>query len=87
MPATDDALQETAAIADHLPLEVAVELGRVQFAAAHVLGLGVGDVLTLDRPVGDVVDLRVGGHLLARGELVDVDGEAGVRLTEVFDGD
>ena len=79
-------LDEQATIAEHLPLEVAIEIGRVQLSGAEVMRLGRGDVLAIDRPIGSEVDLRVGGQLLARGELVDVDGETGVRLTEVLDG-
>ena len=77
------ALNEQATIAEHLPLEVVIEVGRVQISGAEVMRLEVGDVLTIERPVGSTVDLRVGGQVLARGELVDVDGETGVRLTEV----
>jgi type III secretion system YscQ/HrcQ family protein len=71
-------------LADDLPVEVVVEVGRLQLTGAQVLELGTGDVLTLDRALGPV-ELRVGDRLIARGELVDVEGEAGVRLSEVFD--
>ncbi|MCC6746296.1 MAG: type III secretion system cytoplasmic ring protein SctQ [Deltaproteobacteria bacterium] len=72
-------------LADRLPVQITVEVGRVQVMAAQVLDLGPGDVLTLERPVSAEVELRVGGRLVARGELVDVEGEAGVRLLEVYD--
>ena len=76
--------EQPSRLADDLPVEVVVEVGRLQVTGAQVLELGVGDVLTLDRPLGPV-ELRVGDRLIARGELVDVEGEAGVRLSEVFD--
>ena len=59
-------------LADDLPVEVVVEVGRLRLTGAQVLELGP-------------VELRVGDRLIARGELVDVEGEAGVRLSEVFD--
>ena len=47
--------------------------------------LGVGDVVTLRRGLTSPLDLRVGAKLIGRGELVDVEGEVGVRLLEVYD--
>ena len=76
-------IEEMAAV-EGLPVEITVELGRVRISAAELLELEVGDVLTLGRPTVSAVDLRVGDRLLARGELVDVEGEAGVRLIEVY---
>lgn len=72
-------------LVDALPLEVVVELGRLKLTGAQVLDLGPGDVLTLDRPVMAPLDLRVGDRLIAKGELVSVEGEAGIRLIEVYD--
>jgi type III secretion system YscQ/HrcQ family protein len=77
--------QESARVARQLPVELVIELGRVQLTAAQVMVIETGDVLTLARAVGTTVDLRVGERLLGRGELVDVEGEAGVRVVEVFD--
>jgi type III secretion system YscQ/HrcQ family protein len=73
------------AIAEQLELEVAVELGRVKISAAQLLELDPGDVLTLDRPLGAPLELRVADRLVARGELVEVEGETGVRLTQLYD--
>jgi type III secretion system YscQ/HrcQ family protein len=73
------------ALAEELVVDVVVEHGRLSLSAAQVLDLEPGDVLALARPLLAAVDLRVGDRLIARGELVDVEGEAGVRLTEVFD--
>jgi flagellar motor switch/type III secretory pathway protein FliN len=44
--------------------------------------LARGDVLALGRRIGEPVILRVGGVAVARGDLVDIDGEVGVRITE-----
>jgi len=72
-------------VAEGLPVELRVELGRLTLSAAELLELEPGDALALGRPVGGAVDLRVGDRLVARGELVEVEGEVGVRVLEVFD--
>jgi len=84
MSAAETEVVETT-LAEELPVELVVELGRLRLTGAQVLDLEVGDVLALERPLVGLVDLRVGGRLVARGELVNIDGEAGVRLAEVFD--
>jgi len=79
------ALEEGARLAEdlaELPLAVRVEIGNATLAAREWAALGPGDVLVLDRRVGDPVSLRIGGRVLARGELVEVDGAVGVRITE-----
>jgi type III secretion system YscQ/HrcQ family protein len=83
LPTTGE--RERGHLAGQLPVELVIELGRVRLSAAQVMTLGTGDVVTLERDVGAAVDLRVGDRLLGRGELVDVEGDAGVRVVEVFD--
>jgi flagellar motor switch protein FliN/FliY len=71
-------------------LQVAVELGRTRLTVKQVLDLQNGSVVELDRLAGDVVDIYINDHLLARGEVVVVDDKFGVRITELiapkFDG-
>jgi len=62
-------------------LPVIVEVGRTQTTVQDVLRLGIGSVVTLDRGVGDPVDLFVSDQLMARGEVVVVAGKLGVRVT------
>ncbi len=79
------ALEEGARLADdlaELPLTVRIELGTATLAAREWAAIGAGDVLVLDGRVGDPVSLRIAGKVLARGELVEVDGALGVRITE-----
>lgn len=71
-------------VIDELEVELVVELGRVELSLAELSRLGVGDVLALGQPLGGGVDVWAGGRRIGRGELVDVDGETGVRLTELF---
>ncbi len=59
---------------------VRVEVGSVEMSARAWSELGPGDVVTLGRRLGDAVVLRAGGVEVARGELVQVDGEVGVRI-------
>ena len=74
---------------DHIfkiPVTVDVVLGSATMSVAALMKLGKSAVVTLDRKVGDPVDLAVNGKLVARGEIVVLDGGAklGVSLTEVL---
>lgn len=67
-------------------LDVSVELGRSRLTLDAVMSLDIGSVVELNRTVGSPVDIRVNGTLLARGEVVVIDEEYAVRVTEVIDG-
>jgi type III secretion system YscQ/HrcQ family protein len=64
------------------PIEVIVELGRITLRGEELLGLAPGTVLSLGAQ-RQAVSLRVGGERWAEGEMVNVDGELGVRLTRL----
>ena len=68
-------------------LQVTVELGRTSMIVSDVLALEIGSVIELDRSAGAPIDVRVNGTLLARGEVVVVDDEYAIRLTEMIDPD
>lgn len=68
----------------HVPVRVQALLGRAQLTIDQLLELAVGSVVELDRRAGEPVDLLVNGRLIARGELVLVDGQLGVTLTELL---
>lgn len=68
------------------PIEVVAELGRVDLRADEVATLRAGAVLTLGPRPQDRIALRVGDRLWATGELVNVDGQLGVRLTALAPG-
>jgi flagellar motor switch/type III secretory pathway protein FliN len=70
----------TAALAA-APIEIIAEVGRVTLRGEEVVGLGPGAVIALGRAGAAPVVLRVGGDVWAEGELCDVDGELGVRVT------
>ena len=65
-------------------MNVTVELGRTELTVAEVLGLGPGSVVELDRLAGEPVDILVNDRLIARGEVVVVDENFGVRVVEVI---
>ena len=64
-------------------LQVRVELGSTEMTVEEVLGLTVGSVVELDRLAGEPVDIVVNNRLLARGEVVVVEENFGVRITEI----
>jgi flagellar motor switch protein FliN/FliY len=68
----------------HVPLQITAELGKCKMAVADVLKLGTGAIVELDRLAGGPVDLLVNNKLVARGEVVAVDENFGVRVTELI---
>jgi flagellar motor switch protein FliN/FliY len=66
-----------------VPVELAVEIGRTQMTIRETLALGPGSIVTLNRLAGEPVDLLVNGKPIARGEVVVIDEEFGLRITEV----
>ncbi len=65
----------------HMPLTV--ELGRTQMYIKEVLAIGEGSILELDKLAGEPVDLMVNGKLIAKGEVVVIDENFGVRVTDI----
>ncbi len=72
--------------AGELPVVVRVEIGSVELRAREWAALKSGDVVALGQRVGAPVSLRVGSAEVARGELVEIDGEVGVRIVARGDG-
>ena len=70
-----------------VPVELAVEIGRTHMTIRETLTLGPGSIVTLNRLAGEPVDLLVNGKPIARGEVVVLDEEFGLRVTEVLVGD
>ena len=65
-------------------MAVTVELGRTRMAVSELLALAPGAVVELDRVAGSPVDVLVNGKLLARGEVVVVDEDFGIRISEIL---
>lgn len=66
-----------------LELPVTVSFGRTQISLKDVLGLASGSIVDLNRAVMEPVDLRVNDSVIARGEVVVVEGNYGVRISEI----
>jgi len=69
-----------------LPVELVAEAGRMFLTVGQLHKLRVGHVLVLPADVLGPLELRAGGRLVARGELVEVEGQRGIRLTEMAAG-
>ena len=69
---------------EDVPVELAVEIGRTHMTIGETLGLGPGSIVSLNRLAGEPVDLLVNGKRIARGEVVVLDEEFGLRVTEVL---
>jgi flagellar motor switch protein FliN/FliY len=70
-----------------VPVELAVEIGRTFMTIRETLSLGPGSIVSLNRLAGEPVDLLVNGKPIARGEVVVIDEEFGLRVTEVVSND
>jgi flagellar motor switch protein FliN/FliY len=66
-----------------VPVKVQAVLGRSKMEIGELMRLRPGDVVELDRRVGEPVDLYVNNRLIARGEVVLIDNALGVTLTEI----
>ncbi len=69
-----------------IPMELSVEIGRTHMTVGETLDLRVGSVVTLERLAGETADLLVNGTSIARGEVVVIDEQYGLRITEILDG-
>ena len=67
-----------------IPLEISVELGRVKMVVRDVLDLGAGSIIEIDKAAGEPVDVLVNGRVVARGEVVVIEDNFGVRITEIL---
>ena len=66
-----------------VPVELAVEIGRTRMTLGQTLELRPGSVVSLNRLAGEPVDLLINGKPIARGEVVVIDEEFGLRVTDV----
>lgn len=66
-----------------VPLQVTVELGRARKVIKDILEMSAGSIIELDKLAGEPVDILVNGKLLAKGEVVVIDENFGVRITDI----
>ncbi|MGF1477397.1 MAG: flagellar motor switch protein FliN [Geminicoccaceae bacterium] len=84
-----DSEQESCPSADlsavyDIPVQLAAVLGKTSMPVSHLLRLGRGAVVELDRRVGEPIDIYVNNRLVARGEVMVVDDHLGVTMTEII---
>lgn len=78
-----DSLQGDLSILYDVPLVVEAEMGRSNKSVREVLKFGEGSVIDFDKEAGEHVDLKVNGHVIAKGEVVEIEGNYGVRITQL----
>ena len=67
-----------------VPLEITVEIGRAKRKVQDILSFAKGSLVVLDKLAGDQVDLFVNGKCIARGEVVVIDDNFGIRIGEIL---
>jgi flagellar motor switch protein FliN len=87
-PATEKAAADEASSPNlenimHIPLQVSVELGRINMPLHVVARLARGAVVDMQKEAGATVDICANGKVFAKGEVVSADGKLGVRILEV----
>jgi flagellar motor switch protein FliN/FliY len=70
-----------------IPVQVSAVLGKSTMKVSHLLKLGRGAVVELDRKVGEAIDIYVNNRLVARGEVVVVEDRLGITMTEIIKAD
>lgn len=69
---------------DNLTVDLTVELGRLTMRLGAIRNLQQGEVLSLDRPVGEPLDVRINGRTIAKGEVVATESRRyGIRITDI----
>ena len=68
----------------NIPLQVSVELGRAKKEISEILEFNLGTIIVLDKIAGDPVEIVVNGKMIARGEVVVIDDNYGVRITDII---
>ena len=67
-----------------IPVQVTAELGQTKMNLKEILDLAEGSIVELERLAGEPLDLKVGGQVVAQGEVVAIDDNYGLRITNIF---
>jgi len=81
--ALDEFPDALAGLAPDVPVSLVAVIGKTSTSVGDLLKLRQGHVVELGRPPGETVDVVANGRLIARGELVDIDGQLGVRILKM----
>lgn len=80
----DDEQEENMELIMGVPLDISVEIGRTQKRVKDILEFTKGSLIVLDKLAGEQVDLFVNGRCIARGDVVVVEDNFGIRITEIL---
>jgi flagellar motor switch protein FliN/FliY len=75
-------LEQVERLAD-VPLRIDVEIGRPRLKLGQLLELEEGSIVPLARSAGEDIDIRVGGEIVACGEIIVTENAVGVRITDL----
>lgn len=78
----DEMLRELAPVQD-IPLQIAIEVGRMRLRVRDLLKLSANSVIELKKPAGEPFDICINGMQVARGEVIVVEQSSGVRIIEI----
>jgi flagellar motor switch protein FliN/FliY len=78
----DTVLRELGPVHD-IPLQIAIEVGRMRLSVRDLMKLAAGTVIELKKPAGEPFDICINGMHVARGEVIVVEQSSGVRIIEV----
>ena len=67
-----------------VPLDLSVEIGRTRMQVKNILDLRQGSIVELDKQAGDPVDIFVNGRIIAKGDVVIINDNFGMRITEII---
>lgn len=81
--AADEFAESLLSLAPDVPVNLVAVIGKSSTTVAELMKVRVGQVVDLGRPPSETVDVVVNGRLIARGELVDMDGSLGVRILKM----
>ncbi len=76
----DQEIDQQEGMLDDIAIRVSVEIGERSMSVNQISHLRVGQTIELNRGPSELVHLRAGGDLIAQGELVNIEGELGVRI-------
>jgi len=68
-----------------VPLQLVAVMGKKTMTIKEILSLGKGQILELNRFPNEAIDLVANGKLMAKGELVEIDGKLGVKIIRIFE--
>ncbi len=79
----DEVAREASRMTADVPVQVVAVMGKKTISMKELINMKMGQVIDLARPVNETIDLVAGGKMVAKGELVDIDGKLGVRIVKM----